>query len=160
MFSFGAYSRFGRLLRSLDSVCKPLLNHSEVFSVDPKNVPRALPTDQIEVYYMAAPLLYCTNLNEFTHVNGYHGGVGIVNKCVFIETSLTLKAFPTENFSFVSRFPLFSRRLLAHHHKGTRSESSEEFTSKLANGTHALTWHNLGTKFILTANSDREDFHL
>lgn len=49
-------------------------------AVDPKTIPQAQPGDEIDVYYMAAPLLYCTNLDEFTIVNGYHGGVGLVNK--------------------------------------------------------------------------------
>ncbi len=59
---------------SLAQYCGPWI------AIDPNTIPLAQPTDQVEVYYMAAPLLYCTNLDEFANVNGYHGGIGLVNR--------------------------------------------------------------------------------
>lgn len=71
---------------------------------------------------MAAPLLYCSNLDEFTHINGYHGGIGIVNKCVrLIKFVLTIKTLSTEHYHQLSRLSYLPRRLLTYHHKGKLS---------------------------------------
>jgi len=95
--------------------------------MDVKTVPVATPTDQIDVYYMAAPLLYCTNLDEYTLVNGYHGGIGLRNRNTGLNITVNFEGFPSFKGSFlpvISQFP---------------------------NGTYNFEWQNAGKTFIYTS---------
>jgi len=92
--------------------------------IDWRQVPLAKPTDSILVYYMAAPLLYCTNLDEFTWVNGYHGGVGVVNQNTGAKFSFSFQGWPAFLGTFLPTI------------------------TKFTNGTYDLKWHNAGRLFI------------
>jgi len=69
--------------------------------LDIKDIPSASPSDQIEMYYLAAPLMYCTNLDEYTYIGGYHGGIGLVNKKTKHNITLSFQGFPSFKGSFL-----------------------------------------------------------
>jgi len=67
----------------------------------PNQVPLALPSDSVDVFYMAAPLLYCTNLDEYTYINGYHGGIGLRNRRSGLNITVNFEGFPSFKGSFL-----------------------------------------------------------
>eukprot|EP01127_Copromyxa_protea_P010977 TRINITY_DN2730_c0_g1_i1.p1 TRINITY_DN2730_c0_g1~~TRINITY_DN2730_c0_g1_i1.p1 ORF type:complete len:309 (-),score=56.45 TRINITY_DN2730_c0_g1_i1:27-953(-) len=99
---------------------------SDWWGVDPLTIAKANETDSIEVYYLAAPLLYCTNLDEFAHIHGYHGGVGLVNRRANVNLTVSFQANPGFMQSFVPTI------------------------TKLANGSYDLAWQNGGSTYIYT----------
>jgi len=92
--------------------------------IDWTQVPVAHPNDTIDVYYMAAPLLYCSHLDEFTYVNGYHGGIGTINRNTGARTTYNYVGFPAFSGTFLPTI------------------------IKNSNGSYTLDWHNFGKTFI------------
>jgi len=88
------------------------------------DVPTARPDDTIMVYYMCAPLLYCDYLDELTYINGYHGGLGLINTRTNVSITVNFDGFP----SFAAAFlPIMKQ---------------------LSNGSFSLDWQNGGKTFI------------
>lgn len=95
-----------------------------------KDVPLALATDKVEVYYMAAPLLYCGFLDKLTWINGYHGGLGMKNLRTNYTFTINFDGYPSFKATFL---PIITR---------------------LPNATYNLQWQNFGKVFLYNGIND------
>jgi len=64
--------------------------------LDINTLPPANPGDQINIFYLIAPLMECDYGNDFTYVGAYHGGLGLYN--INSGFSITLNYDATPNF--------------------------------------------------------------
>jgi len=92
--------------------------------LDWRTIPPALPSDPIQVRYVAAPLLFCSYENDLAYINGYHGGLAFINLRNNVSYTLNFDAYPTFTGVF---FPSLQR---------------------LDNGTFELEWENYGKTFL------------
>jgi len=58
-------------------------------------LPHANPDDQIDVFYIVAPLMECGYNNDFALIDAYHGGIGIVNQNSGFSITLNYDATPS-----------------------------------------------------------------
>eukprot|EP01126_Amoeba_proteus_P001498 TRINITY_DN10445_c0_g1_i3.p1 TRINITY_DN10445_c0_g1~~TRINITY_DN10445_c0_g1_i3.p1 ORF type:complete len:295 (+),score=32.10 TRINITY_DN10445_c0_g1_i3:105-989(+) len=82
------------------------------------------PNDTYLAYDLAAPILYCDYLTELTYLNGYHGGIGIVNARTNKSYAFSFQGYPSFGGAFLPQI------------------------TKLSNGTYDLKWFNAGRTFI------------
>jgi len=87
-------------------------------------VPKAAPTDVIQVFYLASPLLYCDYLDDAIWINGYHGALALLNTRTNQSWNLNYDAWPS-----------FPGAIIPH-------------ITKYQNGTTSLNWTNFGGVFI------------
>jgi len=118
------------LLLAVLLVCASAQYCSEWIAIDLETqVPKAQPGDQLELYYIAAPLLYCSYLDELTYINGYHGGVGIKNLNTGFEMAI--------NFDWGDMKGIFLPNITDN-----------------GNGNYSLTWANFGATYLYNGIND------
>jgi len=72
--------------------------------VDWKTLPKALPTDEVELWYLVAPLLETDVGKLLATLNLYHGAVAFINKRTGFNITINYDAF---DFFRSSLFPIF-----------------------------------------------------
>jgi hypothetical protein len=65
--------------------------------LDVNTLPQAAPGDKINVFYLVAPLMECEYGNDFTVIDAYHGGLGIINTNTGFAITLNYDAIPNFN---------------------------------------------------------------
>jgi len=82
--------------------------------IDWTKMPMASPTDEIEVRYLVAPLLYCSYKDALAGIGGYHAGIAFTNKNTSWSFTLNFDAYPDLNHAIVPdiiRYPNGSKDL-------------------------------------------------
>jgi len=63
--------------------------------LDINTLPPANPNDQINIFYLIAPLMECDYGNDFTYIGAYHGGLGVYNLNSGFSITLNYDATPS-----------------------------------------------------------------
>jgi len=92
--------------------------------IDWSTLPKSNPTDRVEVWYLVAPLLACSYVDDFAPLGAFHSGIGFVNNASKWSFTINFDAYPTFTGVFLPNI------------------------TQYPNGTYDITWQNFGALFI------------
>jgi len=105
-------------------ICLSIADCGPWVPLDINTIKPASPSDQVDVYYLIAPLMECQYNNDFSYIDAYHGGLAIINRNSGMMITLNYDAVPSFTQALIPNIITYS------------------------NGTKDLQWSNQGSVFI------------